>query len=119
MQQKDLIFAFNNPTNYPVGIINPETSLTTIPLSRWYWDPAVPKENAAFIREVWEENGELKKEYWVSVDEPSRNYRTWFINFIKQEYRVPDNTVPQKLHADHILSKSYAKKSISSTSEWH
>src|SRR5271170_1033261 len=93
-QKKAFIKAFQDPANYPVGVLNApqcERSLTAI--ATWKWTS--PSSTNSFIRAI----GGNKKEYWARI--PWQGYREGFLSYLESEEGIRRTQIPPDLEADH------------------
>ncbi len=104
MQKNDLIRAFKDNTNYPIGVKDMKLAEISIPfVAKVDLDCHSNKNKPSFVRTI-EADNKVYKEYWVQAD--SKTYRRDFKNFLDREYGVKN--VPKTLHVDHLLNHKYA-----------
>jgi hypothetical protein len=104
-QQASLVRAFNDPGDYPIGISDPDHFPLLLQRDHTIeFDPRVRKRRA-FTRRV-HATGEI--EYWVHIDYTA--YRKAFWRHLSTMHAVPEAEITSGWHADHLLSKAYARK---------
>jgi hypothetical protein len=102
-QTRDLMRAFNQVAQHPVGVWDPGQTAQIGTPSMWSWDTRV-RAHRAFIRRL----PGAQNEYWVHVDYD--DYREKFLSFLDSEFGLPRSAIHGTWHADHTLNRAFARK---------
>lgn len=104
-QKKELAIAFNKPSHYPIGIIDSNKFPQFLKSKHSIEIDLRVKNNKAFIRNIL---GTDQSEYWVHVD--YTGYRKAYFRHLKEKYGVCSTDLTSDWHADHMLSRAFARK---------